>query len=247
MCQNHCEVPENEDEPYVCAYYVTDEEFADDVDALYEINFTIRIFFTTKRLLKFALTAVNMHADATYKLIWQGFPVLMVGTTDKQNHYISFGIAVTTSETKQDFEFIFKSLISGLKSIDGSYELKPKIIMADAADSISNGFKQAFKFKDDGLYKRSMCAIHVRRAIEKYGNFNDTKNKAKVIKDFIDLQIAQNQNIFNEAAELFINKWCEKEDKFTAYFRKEWLDAHNNKIKTRKSCIKMSLLSTRKH
>jgi hypothetical protein len=50
-----------------------------------------------------------IHADAIYKLVWQGFPVLIVGTTDRDKHFHSFGLAVTTTEQINDFVcFYFK-------------------------------------------------------------------------------------------------------------------------------------------
>ena len=41
-----------------------------------------RFFVTTKRLLFDASVWNKIHIDATYKLIWQGFPCFIIGTSD---------------------------------------------------------------------------------------------------------------------------------------------------------------------
>ncbi|RNA21679.1 hypothetical protein BpHYR1_049475 [Brachionus plicatilis] len=68
-----------------------------------------RIFITTKRLISNADKTKNLTVNATYKLIWQGFPVLMIGTTDRQRHFHPFGICISTNETGDDFRFLFES------------------------------------------------------------------------------------------------------------------------------------------
>lgn len=44
-----------------------------------EIKFSIAI--TTKRLLLFAPDTATVHGDASYKVSWQGYPILMLGTS----------------------------------------------------------------------------------------------------------------------------------------------------------------------
>ena len=51
----------------------------------------------------------------------------------------------------------------------------------------TNGFKQAFKFKDDSQYKYGTWAIRVRRVIENLENIYHIKNKLELMEDFKDL------------------------------------------------------------
>ena len=44
------------------------------------------------------LKTEHVLADATYKIIIEGFPVLTVGTTDKDRHFIPFGCVVNLSK-----------------------------------------------------------------------------------------------------------------------------------------------------
>lgn len=74
----------------------------------YEISFDeanpyFRFFVSSKQLMSTAIDSDKVHTDATYKLIWQGYPVLQIGTTDMFKSFHSFGVAVCTSEQSDDF------------------------------------------------------------------------------------------------------------------------------------------------
>jgi hypothetical protein len=64
-------------------------------------------FVSTKRLIRIASTSKKIHADATYKLVWQGFPVFIVGTTDLDRQFHSFGIAVCSNEKSKISHLFF--------------------------------------------------------------------------------------------------------------------------------------------
>lgn len=51
---------------------------------------TVRIFCTTKRLLDLTKHVNHLASDATYKLNWQGYPVLVVGSTDAKKAFHPF-------------------------------------------------------------------------------------------------------------------------------------------------------------
>jgi hypothetical protein len=144
--KDHSQVPEDEDAAYIVSYFVTYEEE--------EGENTFQFFASTKRLIKHAQDAKIIHADATYKLNWQGFPVLVVGTSDSNRHFHHFGLAVCTSEKTKDFSFIFEALKNGVHSL---YEcdIAPEVLVADAAHSIQNAFKLVF-----GSDEKLSCVGH---------------------------------------------------------------------------------------
>ena len=49
----------------------------------------------------------HLCADATYKLIWQSFPVLISGTIDLQRHFHPVSESIYSNEAVDDFTFIF--------------------------------------------------------------------------------------------------------------------------------------------
>lgn len=95
-------------------------------------NTTFRFAIGTKSLLKLATLATNFHADATYKLTSQGFPVLVVGTTDKAKRFHPFCMAISSSERKKDFVVLFERGVLTLYT----FNIEPKALICDAAKSI---------------------------------------------------------------------------------------------------------------
>ncbi|CAF1157053.1 unnamed protein product [Adineta steineri] len=47
-----------------------------------------------------------------------------------------------------------------------------------------------------------------------------------LMEDIDALQLAQSEQIFTKASNLFIRKWNRKEPTFIEYFQKEWLTSH---------------------
>lgn len=68
-------VPEDEDESFIVEYFID-----------YETGH-FKFLLSTKRLLLGALNTQFICADATYKLNWQGYPLLVVGNTDQDRHF----------------------------------------------------------------------------------------------------------------------------------------------------------------
>lgn len=99
--------PVDDCEPYIADYEVLINEKKPN-----ESKF--RFFVSTKKLLQGAINVEKIHTDATYKLIWQGFPVLLVGTTDMHRQFHMFGILVSTNEKEADIVFMFNALKSPL-------------------------------------------------------------------------------------------------------------------------------------
>jgi hypothetical protein len=72
-----------------------------------------------------------------------GFPVLIIGTTDLDRHFHSFGMGVCSNEKKRDFIFLFRALQEGVHKLSLE-EINPDVLIADGADSIRNEFEHVF-------------------------------------------------------------------------------------------------------
>ncbi len=92
-------------------------------------------FISIKRLFNIDSISTRLRADATYKLNWQGFPVLIVGTSDYDRKLHPFGLALCNGEKQQDFEFIFNRICDGVEKFS---ELKftPEVLVADGSGAI---------------------------------------------------------------------------------------------------------------
>ena len=117
-----------------------------------------------------ALKTKHICADPTFKLIWLGFPVLVVGTTDKGKHFHPFGIGVTSSETSVNFEFIFHPIAKGILMLT-KQEYKPQALLADASPVITNWFTKAYNYNQLNTEARElvriMCWAHVNINLDK--------------------------------------------------------------------------------
>lgn len=212
--KSHEAVPDDDNSPFVLSY----DYDAEKVDA------SFRLFVTTKALLGLALKTDIIHADGTYKLIWQGYPVLMVGTSDCDRKYHPFGLIVSTNETAQDYEFVFQSLKTGLKRIF-NYDFSAKTLICDAAHAIHNGFRETYG-KDVIVI---MCWAHMKRAVSnKAESLVSSKiNREKILADIDRLQLCYSTETFNKGANLFLKKW-QQENEFCRYFKNEWIFRNRN-------------------
>ncbi len=61
----------------------------------------LRILISTKRLLaQMSQNSKVLATDGTYKLNYNGYPILMVGTVDMKRQYHPYGIMITKTETR---------------------------------------------------------------------------------------------------------------------------------------------------
>lgn len=118
MLQAYTGIPESSETPFVLYDEEADEE-------------TFRFFFTSNSLIAKAKAGNHWHADGTYKLLWQGFPVLIVGTTDMNRKFHIIGVAVCTNEKEIDFAFLFRSVKKSAELLLGAI-LKPQVLVSDA-------------------------------------------------------------------------------------------------------------------
>ncbi|CAF0964252.1 unnamed protein product [Adineta steineri] len=231
-CGRHMDVPLNENESFVVSYQIIyadeDTEDIEDNDDFNENKF--RIFISSVRLLTIASISSHICADATYKLIWQGYPVLIIGTTDLNKVFHPFGLAICTNEKTKDFEFIFRSVQIGMKKINKEL-LNPTALVADAADAIKNGFQNVF----NNEYNHIMCWSHMKTKIDNYVCHIDNKDIAKeIIHDIELLHLSNSTVVFKLATILFFKKWRNNKkpinetiEDFLDYFDNEWIQSHS--------------------
>lgn len=109
---DHSEIPEEDDEGFVIGYKIRYSQDQSDSDSTEENetrhqNNHFWMMFSTKRLLNLASRVELICADTTFKFVWLGFPVILIGTVDlkKQFHPLAFGM--TSSENSQTFFEVF--------------------------------------------------------------------------------------------------------------------------------------------
>lgn len=139
-----------------------------------------------------------------------------MGTSDRDRQFHPFGLAVCSTETEEDFEFIFRTLKSNTKN------LNPKVLIADCAEAITNGFTNAF----GSGFARVHCWFHVMDKLRKKLDVTvDAKTKAELLEDIRVMQVSSTECEFKSASALFLKKWSPNENTkaFLAYFTDEYL------------------------
>ena len=205
-CESRKIIPEDEDEPFVLDYYV----HADTMN--YEEQ-DLKVVISTQRLLKLVSKSDMVQAHGTYKLVWQGYPVIILGTTDKQHVFHPFAHAVCKDESSDDFAFVFRAVRAF------NVEWTPSILLADGSEAITRVFTDVF----GAPRVRLMCFFHVVHNIEKYMKPLKSKVSGQIRCDLRALQTAKDEITFTIASRLFLQK-CKKEyPDFFKYFEEQWL------------------------
>jgi hypothetical protein len=162
-----------------------ENEFDDNDEEEDERESQYRFFVTTKRLLANVEISNRIHADLTYKLIWQGYPCLIVGTTDMDKQFHPYGFAVCSNEKQKDFEFVFKTIKLSASKIDKVMQTEHLILVADGTEAIRNAFSRVFGENKNMV----MCWAHMRRFVEKKLTLVEEKSSQSEIMDDIETSL----------------------------------------------------------
>lgn len=185
-------VPENEDDSFVINF---ERSPVDQVE-----NKWFRYLVSTKRMLRIAINAKNIHADSTYKICVQGYPLIVVGATDFGGHFHLLGLMLATNETGDDFRSMFRALEDAVANVH-EQNMEPGGLISDGAGAIHIGFKDTF---GEGL-KIIMCWFHVMQNFNKY-KLNDAANRDSMRDDLRKLKLSYNEEVFVIGSRLLLEK-----------------------------------------
>ena len=208
--------------PEWCAQRSAQPEVEDDVQVVcHGVSPTsgVRVVMTTKRLLLNAAKSAVVHVDATYKLNWHGFPIIIAGVSDLARQFFPVVLGVMQGETTDDYRLLLSSMKSSVEQVSGAvYE--PRIVVADCADAITTAIGQVFPDA-----KRGYCWFHVKKATETYLRRESKEMQAIYKADIANLQLCYTQDQFNMAAQLALDKWRQlwPDSGFPAYFEDQYL------------------------
>ena len=74
-----------------------------------------------------------VHADDTGGIIWNNFPVMLLGTSDIARQFHPIAVCVCSQKTGDDYNFCFRVLKEMRPDLQFEYS------MSDAASAIFNG------------------------------------------------------------------------------------------------------------
>lgn len=206
-CEQRSSYPVNDNEAFVLAY--------ESSTISEELHFHFSI--TTPALMEKFIGLETICIDATYKLNWNGFPLIVLGTVDRQKTFHPLLYACSSHETTDDYSFVFESLKNGIECIYET-EFEPKKLIADGAIPIRNAFYNVFVNAELDI----MCFAHVIRNIRKRP-FASKNNKPLILDEIRKMQSAPSRPIFDMMSKLFCQKWKPLEPSFIEYFQSQWL------------------------
>ena len=140
-------VPEDPHQAFICSYTI------DDTDPGGIPRFTVT--FTTKHLL-LRINKIFIQNDATYKLVWMGYPVFTSGTSTSSGRFFLTHTTLSTHEDTAAWANIFRMV---MMYTDGQ---APRFQMADGAWEITNAGREVF----GEVGTRLMCWSHVHRNVK---------------------------------------------------------------------------------
>lgn len=146
-CKIHEQVLTDDDEAFVIESHFSS----------FDEDLRFCVAFSTPLLLKMLSTRTTICIDATYKLNWLGYPLVVLGTVDRAKHFHPLVYACLSHERTLDYKSIFAIVKDAIKTHSKDFE--PEILIADGADAIRNAYYQIFV----RAILDVMCFAHVIR------------------------------------------------------------------------------------
>lgn len=187
-------------------------------------NMKFNAVFSTLRLLSHADQSI-WCADTTYKTVWQGYPLNIIGAQDAMQKFHPLAVALSSNESTSEYQFVFESIkLTAEKLLNIS--VKPSHIMSDAAHQIPKAFSLVFSHVNGTNYAL-MCWFHVAKAL-KDKKCTKPDVQGQIMIDVNVLQQCPSDEIFKNVSARFIAYWSEFDKEFTDYFQKQWIELHPN-------------------
>ncbi|ETN12824.1 hypothetical protein PPTG_08862 [Phytophthora nicotianae INRA-310] len=183
---------------------------------------------TTKKLLRQAdrdPDSFILHVDATYKLTQTGYPVIVIGISDRARKFHLLAIFIASQQQQPQYAEILSMLSKVFCEVTGR-PLRVHFAMGDADSAQWNALYESFG-GDGSPYKFLMCYFHVAKKIYEKTRSFDTNVAAMVMRDLHELHFSRSDSEFQERKAEVLGKWegYTQLRKFVSYFRSVWLNA----------------------
>ena len=142
----------------------------------------------SNRLVQPYFSAPMVSVDATYKLNWNGFPVIAVGNVDVTQSYHAIAHAIVYSEQTKDYKWVLQTVESTVEKFKAAlwslrgHAQPPRVqlhtnmsawyVAADSADAIKNAASEVYTpiaQRLDAKFVVITCAAHFSRALKNTG------------------------------------------------------------------------------
>ena len=220
--EKYKDVPEDADAPFVAGFEENDGIWG---------KFYFRLSITTKRLLENALKSDLIQVEVKRCLVWKGFPVMVVGTSDSKNQFHPICVTLCSNLSEEEFKLIFNSLKNSVLKVF-SRTFQPKYLHANIEiRAVADGFVAAFGEQPVRLVCWDSCIKEVTKNLQV--TIKDSKVRRLIRQDIEVLQNSGSSEIFDRVQKLFFDKWSTKSQSsdvstFCEYFKEAWIAKNSN-------------------
>lgn len=145
----------------------------------------------------FVVSSVRLLAQASeQKIVWQGFPLIVIGFIDRMKHVHLIAMCLTSNEREAEYKFAFSSVKMGVE-MHSKKAFAPDLLISDSAAAIRNGVFAVY-----GRKSNVICSVHLFRNLRQQKFLNKT-NKPKILRDVYTLHTSADHIVFENAVDLF--------------------------------------------
>jgi hypothetical protein len=189
----------------------------------YKITQGFSFVVSSKKLLEKGIGKELISADITFKILRHGITVFSIGSVNRETHFQLIALGVSTSQTEEDFTFIFQTIKNRVLDIF-KVQMDPQIILCNIDKTISNAFLSVFGANVVVLTSWIHIRETIKRNIKRY--FVEELQK-EALDDVNRLQLSSSPEALENASQLFLQKYAAYEE-FVSYFKYEWLQQFRN-------------------
>ncbi|RLN95026.1 hypothetical protein BBJ28_00023485 [Nothophytophthora sp. Chile5] len=164
-----------------------------------------------------------LHVDATYKLNYWGYPVIVVGISDSSRGFHLVSMFIVSGEIQDIVQRTLMAL-RRLYSVLSGHDLVVQYAMADADQAQYNAVNAVFG--NNPRFTSLMCFFHVMEKVYKAIKAFPSDTKAIIVRDLYDMHFARSHNEFVRMREDFLMRLMDVREltSFAQYIRGQWLN-----------------------
>ncbi|KAF4719560.1 hypothetical protein FOZ62_010684 [Perkinsus olseni] len=199
-----------------------------DMDSAFVISSSfddgIHITFSTRRLVALSRRSTMYAVDGTYKLMWQGFPLLVLAAVDEHNHTFPVALSIAEGERIVDYIKLFRSL-DDVAPLLGLPTWSPPVILGDGAPCITGAIEAVFPNSE-----RATCWYHAKQRMELILTSAKTPQEQlqAMLADICYLQLSLTPAMFQLGCKLYEEKYQSTNPTAVEDLKKRWFTGGNS-------------------
>jgi hypothetical protein len=191
----------------------------------------VYLMFTSKALLSVLnvaicnrnTTPVVLHADSTYKLNQNEFPLLVIGVSDGTQAFHPLCFGVLSHHNNIHYTRAFNDLYNLFCTIF-NYEPTVDYVVTDCDHALRYGLHCGFRVDEE---QHIMCFFHVVKACKEKLKGKESTVTKRILEEIRNLRTSTNEHDFQTKYNLISGRWIQDGHvDFKLYFERQWINMH---------------------